>query len=98
MLYGSETIVLLPQVSLELVKAGAMPVMCMRRVVRKINKRTDGCGVTVQKSNILISLGEPVGLIVAANLMVALHVLAGYQVYAFPLCKSSVPPQVPMLF
>jgi hypothetical protein len=45
-----------------------------------------------QKANILISLGKPVGLIVAANLMVALHVLAGYQVYAFPLRETSVPP------
>lgn len=36
----------------------------------------------LQEPNILLSLGKPVGLIAAANIMVALHVLAGYQVLA----------------
>eukprot|EP00884_Botryococcus_braunii_P006433 jgi/Botrbrau1/15791/Bobra.4_1s0142.1 len=35
--------------------------------------------------NILLSLGRPKGLIAAANLFVFLHVVAGYQVYTFPL-------------
>eukprot|EP00884_Botryococcus_braunii_P001291 jgi/Botrbrau1/11162/Bobra.182_2s0017.1 len=35
--------------------------------------------------NVLVSLGHPKGLIASANLLVALHVLAGYQVYAFPI-------------
>jgi hypothetical protein len=49
----------------------------------------------LQEPNILISLGEPRGLIAAANIMVALHVLAGYQVTSLPtsMCRvTSIAP------
>jgi amino acid permease len=35
--------------------------------------------------NVLISLSKPLGVMVAANIMVVFHVLAGFHVYLFPL-------------
>ena len=35
--------------------------------------------------NVLISLSKPLGVMVAANIMVIFHVLAGFHVYLFPL-------------
>lgn len=54
----------------------------------------------MQAQNVLISLEHPKGLIASANILVALHVLAGYQVLAFPLCKcltaaTSLQPPTP---